>query len=209
MCSKDMEAIDSKKDIKFDRVITNIGNGFNPDTSHFVAPVNGLYVFFSSLMGKNKPFTAFLLHNGAYMSRLFGAKIGCNCYHYPVATNQIILQMKKGDEVWLELLVGDSVTGSGTGSMSNFNGYLLWADWQTPATTRYQYSDSNSIDVKGYNHEKGGFDSVVENYTLDSAVQKNGHGKAVNRSAHTKGYAHIVEFILMTIKLIFDRLLWE
>jgi len=37
--------ISQHADIVFDRVVTNVGNAYDPDTGRFTAPVNGTYQF--------------------------------------------------------------------------------------------------------------------------------------------------------------------
>ena len=43
--SDNMGPVTEHTDIVFDRVITNVGRGYEPATGRFVAPVNGTYQF--------------------------------------------------------------------------------------------------------------------------------------------------------------------
>ena len=43
--SENMGPLKEHKDIVFDRVITNVGAGYNTQTGHFIAPANGTYHF--------------------------------------------------------------------------------------------------------------------------------------------------------------------
>ena len=59
-----MGPLKEHKDIVFDRVITNVGNGYNTQTGHFIAPSNGTYHFnvVVSAQGRQKVQRASVLH---------------------------------------------------------------------------------------------------------------------------------------------------
>jgi len=43
--SENLGPVDEPTDVVFDRVVTNIGGGYNEDTGHFTSPVNATYQF--------------------------------------------------------------------------------------------------------------------------------------------------------------------
>lgn len=105
----------------FPHVITNNGNGYNPNTGKFSPPTDGTYVFFIAVNAYgSKTVYLDIVHNGLRIvqSMAFGST------SHQTGTNMAILHMDKGDSVWVSRSSG---TGYYTTSVpiTTFSGFLL------------------------------------------------------------------------------------
>ena len=86
--------------IQFDWVKLNIGNGYNSGTGIFTAPSSGFYVFFWSTTNKDYTYM-----NSELMVRgsIYGKTMSDAGEHddYESASNMAIVQLSRGDLVWL------------------------------------------------------------------------------------------------------------
>lgn len=111
--------------IKFQKIITNTGNGLDSNTSVFKAPVSGLYFFSANLMTYgNEDFEAELIKNGAtIVEGYFG-----NGNTYSTGSLNGVLQMEAGDDVWIQINKSGYNDGNvrvhGSG-FSWFSGFLI------------------------------------------------------------------------------------
>ncbi|XP_071136759.1 heavy metal-binding protein HIP-like [Mytilus edulis] len=96
---------------KFDNVILNGGNGYDPKTGKFTAPKSGLYQFSFTIMSNNGAALHMAVSiNGKSIMRLYGSKI-----HGGTETANPVLELKEGDSVYLthgtstsQQMVGDN-----------------------------------------------------------------------------------------------------
>ncbi|XP_053176284.1 complement C1q-like protein 2 [Scomber japonicus] len=109
--------------LKFSKVITNFGQVYSPTTGLFTAPVRGAYYFsFTTLDGRNNVRReVHLYHND---------KRVLNSHNYSAhssesVSNSLVLQLEKGDVVYLVLPAGQSVYDSAE-DFTSFNGFLLF-----------------------------------------------------------------------------------
>jgi hypothetical protein len=88
-------------DIVFDRIITNIGSGYEPKTGRFTAPFDGVYQFnvIVSAQGRQKA-AVMVLKNGEMVATVWAESIP----YWSTASNVAILSLDRGDQVWLLLL---------------------------------------------------------------------------------------------------------
>ena len=105
----------------FDRVVTNIGEGFDEYSSHFVCRVNGTYVFMTHILGQNnKDVYAWVMLNNKHKVPLHGdGRAG-----YGTGSQSIILHLKYDDHVWLQLSKDSGLLND----YSTFSGFLLFED---------------------------------------------------------------------------------
>ena len=84
--------------IRFDKMDTNEGRGYNPSSGKFAAPVEGMYHFYWSLLTFQSAVAELhLMLNGSQRLRsLLRTK------YWDTATASIYLKLKKGDEVYLK-----------------------------------------------------------------------------------------------------------
>ncbi|XP_062596068.1 complement C1q tumor necrosis factor-related protein 3-like [Saccostrea cucullata] len=103
----------------FPSVITNEGNGYNPSTGIFTAPIGGTYVFFVNVQsyGSQNIYVDIVL-NGSTKVRIM-AFTG----NYDAGPNLVVLNIQKGDAVWVKYYSG---TGYYTdGPLTTFSGFLI------------------------------------------------------------------------------------
>ena len=117
-------AIGSHAVLKFDRIVSNIGNGYSTDTGRFTAPVSGVYAFSLVVMSTNA-------HGGADLALVKG---GVDLGHVwtegatdigDKGSTQVATHLDEGEQVWIQEAVGDAVRGS---YWTVFTGYLLQAE---------------------------------------------------------------------------------
>nr|XP_022298834.1 complement C1q-like protein 2 [Crassostrea virginica] len=107
-----------KEAIKYDRVLTNIGNGFDKFSGHFTTPIKGLYVFSCTLMAEaTGDLSVVLVKNGQEMSHAYSS-----AGKYDSGAISILLSLEKGDKVWIRRY-GHGRTMNA--DYSWFTGYLI------------------------------------------------------------------------------------
>ncbi|CAG2220771.1 unnamed protein product [Mytilus edulis] len=91
--------------IKFEKVVINIRNGYNPTTGIFTAPVAGVYQFSCTVMSENgKHLSVYLSHNNVKQQRIW---LKGSSHETGTAIN--ILNLKKGDQVAVKGLGNDRI----------------------------------------------------------------------------------------------------
>jgi len=119
--SDNMGPVNEHTDIVFDRVVTNIGHGYEPASGRFTAPLNGTYQFnvIVSAQGRQKA-AVMILKNGGMVATVWAESIP----YWATASNIAVLSLDKGDQVWLMLLNRASYLH---GYMySTFSGFLIF-----------------------------------------------------------------------------------
>ena len=109
--------------VVFDRVRTNIGSAYSSTTGIFITPSNGVYGFTWTLMtNPGKHYDTILVVGGGWV-QVNGANSGDDGKCYESSTNTIILQLRRGQQVWIRKH-GDS--GNLLRShYSTFSGWLI------------------------------------------------------------------------------------
>ena len=107
--------------ITFDVQYTNVGEGFDVYSSHFVCKHNGTYLFTTHILGQNnKDVYAWIMLNDKHKVPLHGdGRAG-----YGTGSQTIILQLKVDDHVWIQLSKDSGLLNDYT----TFSGYLLFDD---------------------------------------------------------------------------------
>ncbi|XP_053199119.1 cerebellin-2-like [Scomber japonicus] len=112
---------DMDKTLVYKKVITNIGNGYDPSTGIFTAPVAGIYHFtFLYHAGGERASKLILKRNGEEITMT-----GDNKSQYEKSNNggnAVCLQMKKMDRVCVVLAANCHVWGS---EHTSFSGFLV------------------------------------------------------------------------------------
>ncbi|XP_045169910.2 heavy metal-binding protein HIP-like [Mercenaria mercenaria] len=116
--SKHMTNLGNNQPIVFDRIVTNIGQRYSPNTGVFTAPTNATYYFFASIMSHTgQPLETEIVKNGVRMVLMYSYD---NMHEQ--GTNSVVLQLSTGDEVWVRhtATVGTMVYGNNWPTFSGF-----------------------------------------------------------------------------------------
>ncbi|XP_062581915.1 complement C1q tumor necrosis factor-related protein 6-like [Saccostrea cucullata] len=80
--------------LKYDKLITNEGNGYNPWSGHFTAPRKGLYLFSCTIMAMEYKYIHIeIMQNGIHISTLYSTSA-------EQSSQTVVLVLNKGDTVW-------------------------------------------------------------------------------------------------------------
>ncbi|XP_053561549.1 adiponectin-like [Bombina bombina] len=107
--------------IKFEKVFYNEQNIYNTKTGKFLAPVEGLYFFTYHVTVYSKNVHITLRHNSKivqYMLHVYGSTT-------EQASGSSLLQLEKGDEVWLQDVDGNNGLYADSNDDTTFSGFLL------------------------------------------------------------------------------------
>jgi len=112
-------------DIKltFSKVFTNMGQAYSPTTGLFTAPVKGVYYFRSNMFDtRGTAVGAKLYHNDKMMT--WSNSFPGSGHH--TVSGGLVLQLEKGDVVYLVLPYGYSVVDTNN-NFTTFSGFMLFA----------------------------------------------------------------------------------
>uniref|UniRef100_A0A8C5DK61 C1q domain-containing protein n=1 Tax=Gouania willdenowi TaxID=441366 RepID=A0A8C5DK61_GOUWI len=113
--------------LKFDDVITNLGNHYDSSTGKFTCHVSGMYFFtYHVLMrgGDGTSMWADLCKNGQVRASAIAQDADQN---YDYASNSAVLHLDSGDEVYVKL-DGGKAHGGNNNKYSTFSGFILYPD---------------------------------------------------------------------------------
>ncbi|XP_030196914.1 complement C1q-like protein 4 [Gadus morhua] len=114
--------------VKYPRIISNVGNGYNPATGAFTARVPGTYYFSYTMfnnIGHTPNSVMSLMKNEQKMVSTWDTLGEDN---EDSATNAAVLQLDAGDSVYIKLYATREVHDdlSSTGHYNTFSGFLLF-----------------------------------------------------------------------------------
>ncbi|KAI4881182.1 hypothetical protein NFI96_026239 [Prochilodus magdalenae] len=114
--------VKSDTTLVFRKQITNVGNAYNVITGVFTAPVKGVYYFRFNLLGNSHKYWTrvrlFKNHEKVIESSTHPTR------SHQHAVGGVILELKKGDHVYLKLLTGCEIYDDGN-NHSTFSGFLI------------------------------------------------------------------------------------
>lgn len=114
----------SNTPFKFDDVVTNFGNAYNPQTGVFTAPVSGVYVFYVQMMKHdNGPETTFIMQKGGAILCMNSLDDGNN---YDKSTCLVTTHMQRGETVFVTRYSGSDFLQGWW--YCAFSGFLLSPD---------------------------------------------------------------------------------
>lgn len=112
--------------IQFDDIVTNIGNAFNKATGKFTCPVDGTYVFSTSIVcDKLDIMHVAVLKNGKPMFNSLCDNRSGNSWNQ--GGGMTILSLNSGDTVHLGVIWPNRAVKAYGNGMTSFSGYLLHA----------------------------------------------------------------------------------
>ncbi|CAC5416247.1 COL8A [Mytilus coruscus] len=116
------QSVSANAAIKFDRVIINIQDGYDPTTGIFTAPSNGVYHISSTVMNsKGKTLFVSLYLNDVTITSIW---LNPASQTYEMGTTNMILDLKEGDKVTIRSR-GSYTVHSNLNIHSSFSGYLI------------------------------------------------------------------------------------
>uniref|UniRef100_G3UKQ7 Complement C1q like 2 n=1 Tax=Loxodonta africana TaxID=9785 RepID=G3UKQ7_LOXAF len=123
--------------LKFDDVVTNLGNHYDPTTGKFSCQVRGIYFFTYHILMRGGDGTSMwadlcdgtsmwadLCKNGQVRASAIAQDADQN---YDYASNSVVLHLDSGDEVYVKL-DGGKAHGGNNNKYSTFSGFLLYPD---------------------------------------------------------------------------------
>ncbi|KAM8967343.1 complement C1q-like protein 3 isoform 1-T1 [Pelodytes ibericus] len=120
--------------LKFDDVVTNLGNHYDPTTGKFTCSIPGIYFFtYHVLMrgGDGTSMWADLCKNNQCRNlreRVRASAIAQDAdQNYDYASNSVVLHLEPGDEVYIKL-DGGKAHGGNNNKYSTFSGFIIYAD---------------------------------------------------------------------------------
>ncbi|XP_069119906.1 complement C1q-like protein 4 [Argopecten irradians] len=110
------------KDLVYDKLITNVGDGYDKTTGRFTAPVNGTYQFTVVVAAQGQKKGAVNLMKEGRMV----VTVWAESFPWATSSNTVILNLSRGQQVW-QTARKDASYFHGY-MYSSFSGYLLFAD---------------------------------------------------------------------------------
>lgn len=106
----------------FPVVITNLGNGYDPNDGVFTAPTAGTYVFFVNIISySTKTVSVKIILNGRKKIDSLAQSENTNAYNS--GSNLVVLPLHKADRVWVSYNYGTGYYGGYP--MTSFSGFLI------------------------------------------------------------------------------------
>ncbi|CAL8372103.1 cerebellin 18 [Gadus morhua] len=117
--------------IPYTLIATNDGNGYNPALGIFTAPRAGVYSFAYTVYSSVGTTGARLYHNIQLM--LNGEVVASTWEDNREDTEDsgsqvVVLQMRRGCQVYMEMVSGRSLAGNTRNAYNHFSGYLVYPD---------------------------------------------------------------------------------
>ncbi|CAG2248895.1 C1QL [Mytilus edulis] len=109
--------------LEYDKVHTNIGNGYDSRHGIFTVPINGLYIVSATTCsGPSQGVRTEIVRNGIQLAALYGDD-------YDIASHTIVVSLEQNDEVWVRHFAEGTSTvhAGGDRYYSSFSGVLVAA----------------------------------------------------------------------------------
>ncbi|XP_010884967.2 complement C1q-like protein 3b [Esox lucius] len=113
--------------LKFDDVVTNLGNHYDPTTGKFTCSIPGIYFFIYHVLmrgGDGTSMWADLCKNNQVRASAIAQDADQN---YDYASNSVVLHLEPGDDIYIKL-DGGKAHGGNNNKYSTFSGFIIYAD---------------------------------------------------------------------------------
>lgn len=108
----------------YDKIITNSGNGYDPNSGMFTAPSDGLYHFaWTTLAASGKQFCTWLVMNGKPIAK--NHPVANHSSDFISASQNVVLKMKKMDKVVIKIVAGHTGQHMQSNDWSTFSGFKI------------------------------------------------------------------------------------
>ncbi|XP_050735177.1 complement C1q-like protein 4 [Eriocheir sinensis] len=108
--------------VEFRTVLTNVGRGWSQGRSVFQTPFSGGYYFsFHAVAEKSEDFTMGLMRNRVYQVTAYGTS-----GDYQHGSNSVFLELRRGDQVYLEIQEGEIYEHPGDEAYTSFTGFMVY-----------------------------------------------------------------------------------
>ncbi|XP_061195162.1 uncharacterized protein LOC133203386 [Saccostrea echinata] len=108
--------------IVFPHVTSNVGGGYDADSSLFTVPQNGVYVLYCSLATHSNGMIAKMVKNG---NPLLGIAASAIDGQVDTGNNLVVIHVQQGDRVWIQHHMGAFMWTMDDAPLSTFSGFLL------------------------------------------------------------------------------------
>ncbi|XP_063072347.1 complement C1q-like protein 2 [Engraulis encrasicolus] len=111
--------------LKYKKVFSNIGSGYNPSTGVFTALVKGMYFFRFSVFNNGavpERSVVSLMKNGEHLASVWDQK---SSDPHDMGSNAAVIALETGDTVYAKLLANTAVYDDGM-NYNTFSGFLLF-----------------------------------------------------------------------------------
>lgn len=113
-------SVPAESTVKFDTVVTNVGNGYNINDGMFSVQYDGIYLFSAAVMTfRNGTIQSYFSLNGKMIAMIYAST---SDGLHDQAANTVILQLQKNDRVCVVSRHTANIIGS---NYSSFSGTLL------------------------------------------------------------------------------------
>lgn len=107
--------------VKFDKVWTNIGSGYDPTTGVFIAPEPGVYQFAWTVMRNANPVRAVLVKNEMKTVAIYPS----NKQDVEMGTMNMVLQLQKADRVYIKNFHDGQLYSESDSNFDAFSGFRI------------------------------------------------------------------------------------
>ncbi|XP_004679432.2 PREDICTED: complement C1q subcomponent subunit B [Condylura cristata] len=118
-------ALRREQTIRFDRIITNVNNNYEPRSGKFTCKVPGLYYFTYHASSKGNLCVNLMREQDAKQKVVTFCDYVSNTFQ--VTTGSVVLKLGQGEQVYLQATDKNSLIGM-EGANSIFSGFLLFPD---------------------------------------------------------------------------------